>query len=77
GIYRTPPWMKILIRDPYDPFRRMPLGKSGGIDIIDLANLFSCSFIQTQDLGRLHPDGSFEVLGRFDNSELRGCNLLV
>lgn len=77
GIYRTPPWMRILIRDPYNPFRRMPPGKSGGIDVIDLANRFSCSFIQTQDLGRLHPDGSFEVLGRFDNSELRGCNLLV
>ena len=77
GIYHSPPWMKILIRDPYDPFRRMPIGKSGGIDVIDLANKFSCSFIQTQDLGCLQPDGSFEVLGRFDNSELRGCNLLV
>jgi len=77
GIYRTPPWMKILIRDPYDLFRRMPDGKSGGLDVIDLANQFSCSFIQTQDLGRLHLDGSFEVLGRFDNSELRGCNLMV
>lgn len=77
GIFRTPPWMKVLIRDPYHPFRHMPDGKSGGIDVIDLANRFSCSFIQTQDLGRLHQDGSFEVLGRFDNSELRGCNLLV
>jgi len=77
GIYRTPPWMKILIRDPYDPFRRIPDGKSGGIDVIDLANQNSCSFIQTQDLGRLHPDGGFEVLGRFDHSELRGCNLLI
>ncbi len=77
GIYRTPPWMKILIRDPYDPFRRMPDGKSGGIDVIDLANRFSCSFIQTRDLGRLYPDGGFEVLGRFDNSELRGCNLMI
>jgi len=77
GIYCTPPWMKILIRDLYDPFRRMPDGKSGGIDVIDLANQFSCSFIQTQDLGRLCRDGSFEVLGRFDNSELRGCNLMV
>jgi phenylacetate-coenzyme A ligase PaaK-like adenylate-forming protein len=77
GIFRTPPWMKILIRDPYDPFRRMPVGKTGGIDVIDLANRFSCSFIQTQDLGRLNPDGTFEVLGRFDNSDLRGCNLLI
>ncbi len=77
GIYHSPPWMKILIRDPYDPFRRMPDGKSGGIDVIDLANQFSCSFIQTQDLGLKHRDDSFEVLGRFDNSELRGCNLLL
>lgn len=77
GIYRSPSGMKILIRDPYDPFRHMPAGKSGGIDVIDLANRNSCSFIQTQDLGRLNPDGSFEVLGRFDNSELRGCNLML
>jgi hypothetical protein len=77
GIYLAPPTMKILIRDPYNPFCRMPAGKSGGIDVIDLANRNSCSFIQPQDLGKLHPDGSFEVLGRFDNSELRGCNLLV
>lgn len=77
GIFRTPPGMQIRIRDPYDPFRHLPYGKTGGIDVIDLANRYSCSFIQTQDLGRLHPDGSFEVLGRFDNSELRGCNLLV
>ncbi len=77
GIYRSPSGMKILIRDPYDPFRHMQVGKSGGIDVIDLANRNSCSFIQTQDLGRLHPDGSFEVLGRFDNSELRGCNLML
>ncbi len=77
GIYFTPPWMHLLIRDPYDPFRRMPDQKSGGIDVIDLANQYSCSFIQTQDLGRKHADGSFEVLGRFDNTELRGCNLLI
>ena len=77
GLYQCPPGMKILIRDPYDPLRHMPVGKSGGIDVIDLANRNSCSFIQTQDLGRLHPDGSFEVLGRFDNSELRGCNLML
>lgn len=76
GIFHTPPWMRILIRDPYDPLRHLPDSKSGGIDVIDLANRFSCSFIQTQDLGRMHPEGGFEVLGRFDNSELRGCNLL-
>ena len=77
GIFRTPPWMKILVRDPYDPFLRMPCGKSGGIDVIDLANRYSCSFIQTQDLGRLYPNGSFDLLGRYDNSELRGCNLMI
>jgi hypothetical protein len=69
--------MRVYIRDPYNPFRRMADGKTGGIDVIDLANRSSCSFIQTQDLGRRYPDGSFEVVGRFDNSELRGCNLLV
>lgn len=78
GIYFSPPWMKILIRDPHDPFTifREP-GKTGGINIIDLANLYSCSFISTSDYGRLHPDGSFEVLGRFDNSDIRGCNLMA
>ncbi|MCK9325758.1 MAG: acyltransferase [Bacteroidales bacterium] len=76
GLFRTPPTMKVLIRDPYNPFRQMPTGKTGGIDIIDLANRNSCSFIQTQDLGRAHPDGTFEVLGRFDSSAVRGCNLL-
>ncbi len=77
GIFRAPPWMKILIRDPNDPMSILPPGQSGGINIIDLANLHSCSFIATQDLGRLHDDGSFEVLGRFDDSDIRGCNLLV
>lgn len=77
GIYNTPPWMKILIRDPYDPFLQLPDGRTGGINVIDLANRFSCAFIQTQDLGRRNTDESFEVLGRFDNSELRGCNLMV
>ncbi len=77
GIYRTPPWMRILIRDPYDPFRHLMDGKTGGIDVIDLANQYSCSFIQTQDLGRSEGNKSFEVLGRFDNAELRGCNLMI
>ena len=77
GRFKTPPSMKVLIRDPYNPFRRLPHGQTGGIDIIDLANRNSCSFIQTQDLGRCHADGTFEVLGRFDASEIRGCNLLV
>jgi hypothetical protein len=78
GIFRCPPWMKILIRDPQDPFRIFTEpGKTGGINIIDLANVNSCSFIATSDLGKLHEDGSFEVLGRFDSSDIRGCNLMV
>ena len=76
-LFRCPPWMKILIRDTYDPFACMPEGKSGGINVIDLANVYSCSFIETMDLGKLHTGGAFEVLGRFDNSDIRGCNLMV
>jgi phenylacetate-coenzyme A ligase PaaK-like adenylate-forming protein len=77
GIFRSPPWMKILIRDINDPMHFLPAGRTGGINIIDLSNLYSCSFIATQDLGKLHEDGSFEVSGRFDDSDVRGCNLLV
>jgi len=77
GLFRTPPWMRIWTRDYYDPFRYMRPGKSGGINIIDLASLHSCPFIETKDIGKLHPDGTFEVLGRFDNSDVRGCNLLA
>ena len=77
GIFNCPPWMKILIRDTNDPFSILSHNKTGGINVIDLANINSCSFIATQDLGKLHPDNSFEVLGRFDNSDIRGCNLLV
>ncbi len=77
GKFRTPPWMKVLIRDPEDPLDYLPAGRTGGINIIDLANVHSCAFLSVQDLGRMHPDGSFEVLGRFDNSDIRGCNLLV
>ena len=77
GIFNCPPWMKILIRDTNDPFSFLPINKTGGINLIDLANINSCSFIATQDLGKLHSDNSFEVLGRFDNSDIRGCNLLV
>jgi phenylacetate-coenzyme A ligase PaaK-like adenylate-forming protein len=73
----SPPWMKILIRDPYDPFTLLGNNNSGGINIIDLANIFSCSFIETKDLGKTFNDGSFEILGRFDNSDIRGCNLLM
>lgn len=75
--FTTPAWMKVLVRDVNDPIKILPAVKSGGINIIDLANVYSCSFIATQDLGRTHLDGSFEVIGRFDNSDLRGCNLMV
>ena len=77
GIFNTPPWMKILIRDPENAMEIIPHEKTGGINIIDLANINSCSFIATQDLGRTYANGSFEVLGRFDNSDIRGCNLLI
>jgi len=77
GIFECPSWMKILTRDPEDALTILPKGKSGGINIIDFANINSCSFIATQDLGKTFSDGTFEVLGRFDNSDIRGCNLLV
>lgn len=77
GIFECPPWMQILIRDPEDALAYLPDGKTGGINVIDLANLNSCSFIATQDLGKKNPNHSFEVLGRFDNSDIRGCNLMV
>ena len=77
GIFNCPPWMKVLIRDVNDPLKFLSKEKTGGINVIDLANIYSCSFIATQDLGKLHKNNSFEVLGRFDNSDLRGCNLIV
>jgi len=78
GIFYCPPWMKIIIRDPLDPLTlNNESGNAGGINIIDLANINSCSFIATGDLGKLQDDGGFEVLGRFDNSDIRGCNLLA
>ena len=77
GIFFTPPWMKILVRDTEDPLSMQPVGKSGGINIIDLANCYSCSFIATQDLGKIHEGGGFEVLGRYDHADIRGCNLMV
>ena len=77
GIFYCPPWMKVVLRDPQDPLSLyQQTGKTGGINIIDLANINSCSFIATGDLGKLHDDGGFEVLGRFDNSDIRGCNLV-
>jgi len=77
GIFKTPPWMKILIRDSEDALQLLEHQKTGGINIIDLANINSCSFIATQDLGKTYANNSFEVLGRFDNSDIRGCNLLT
>lgn len=77
GIYTTPPWMSITIREINDPFTKPLHGKTGGINIIDLANVHSCAFIETQDLGKKAQNGYFEVLGRIDNSDVRGCNLLV
>lgn len=77
GIFNCPPWMKIIIRDINDPLSVEKTGKSGGVNVIDLANIYSCSFIATQDLGKIYNNSSFEILGRFDNSDVRGCNLLV
>lgn len=77
GIFECPPWMDILIRDTEDALTYIDYGKTGGINVIDLANINSCSFIATQDLGKKYPNQSFEVLGRFDNSDIRGCNLMV
>lgn len=76
GKFETPPWMRILTRDTEDATTYI-VEKTGGINVIDLANMYSCAFIATQDLGRTYPDGSFEVLGRFDSSDIRGCNLMV
>lgn len=77
GRFLSPPWLQILIRDVNDPLALIGKNATGGINIIDLANIGTCSFIATQDLGRLNEDGSFEVLGRFDHADVRGCSLLV
>ena len=77
GIFETPPWMKILTRDTEDALSINASGKNGGVNVIDLANYNSCSFIATQDLGKVYENETFEVLGRFDNSDIRGCNLMV
>ena len=77
GVFACPPWMKILTRDTEDALTILPNGTSGGINVIDLANYNSCSFIATQDLGKVHENGTFEIIGRFDNSDIRGCNLMV
>ncbi len=77
GVFECPSWIQILIRDTEDALTYVDAGKTGGINVIDLANINSCSFIATQDLGKKNPNNSFEVLGRFDNSDIRGCNLMV
>lgn len=77
GIFECPPWMKIFIRDTHDPLSFEKEGHIGGINVIDLANIYSCSFIATKDLGKVIGKNKYEILGRFDNSDIRGCNLLV
>lgn len=77
GIFNCPPWMKIFTRDTEDALTIFENSKTGGLNVIDLANYNSCSFIATQDLGKVNPNGNFEVLGRFDHSDIRGCNLMV
>lgn len=77
GVFRCPPWMNVLVRELNDPFSYRKPNQTGGINVIDLANINSCSFIATQDLGKKYDDESFEILGRFDQSDIRGCNLLI
>ncbi|HEU5290345.1 MAG TPA: acyl transferase [Cyclobacteriaceae bacterium] len=77
NTFKAPPWMKMIVRDVADPFEKGQIGRSGGINVIDLANFRSISFIETEDSGTVFADGTFEVLGRIDNSDRRGCNLLV
>ncbi|WP_204344178.1 acyl transferase [Psychroserpens algicola] len=77
GRFKCPNWMRILTRDPEDALSLQHINKTGGINVIDLANINSCSFIATQDLGRVYDDRSFEIIGRFDASDIRGCNLMV
>lgn len=77
GIFECPNWMKLLTRDTEDALTLQPIGKTGGINVIDLANINSCSFIATQDLGKTYQNNRFEIIGRFNNSDIRGCNLMV
>jgi phenylacetate-coenzyme A ligase PaaK-like adenylate-forming protein len=77
GLFDCPPWMKVLIRDIDDPLSLIKENRTGGINVIDLANQNSCAFIATQDLGKKQADGKFEIMGRFDNSDIRGCNLMI
>ncbi len=77
GLFKCPPWMRVLSRDTEDPLTVQAWGRTGGLNVIDLANIHSCSFIATQDLGKVYEDHSFEIIGRFDHSDIRGCNLMV
>jgi len=77
GVFECPPWMRVVTRDTEDPLSIQKVNKTGGINLIDLANINSCSFIATQDLGKVYENNSFEVIGRFDNSDIRGCNLMA
>jgi len=77
GVFECPSWMRVLTRDTEDPLSIQKANKTGGVNVIDLANINSCSFIATQDLGKIYSDNSFEILGRFDNSDIRGCNLMA
>ncbi|WP_106793372.1 acyl transferase [Aquimarina sp. Aq78] len=77
GLFYCPPWMKVSIRNPEDALTQLEVNKTGGINIMDLANVNSCSFIATQDLGKIYTNGSFEIIGRFDHSDIRGCNLMA
>lgn len=77
GVFRAPSWMRVVVRDVNNPLAQLPIGARGGVNIIDLANLYSCAFIQTQDMGRVWDDGSFELEGRISGADIRGCNLLV
>lgn len=77
GVFECPPWMKVLTRDTEDALTLQKANKTGGINIIDLTNLNSCAFIATQDLGKVNDNGWFEIIGRFDNSDIRGCNLMA
>lgn len=76
GIFNCPSWMKVYTRPMHDPFGEMELGRTGVVKIIDLANIYSCSFIETEDIGKVYKNGSFEILGRLDHTQLRGCNLM-
>jgi hypothetical protein len=77
GKFKCPPWMKVIARELTDPFHKNLQEETGALNVIDLANWHSIAFIETEDIGKVYADNSFEVLGRLDNSDIRGCNLLV